>query len=273
MGTAASAANLGITSAVAAIAEAIRPRTVLERAGAIRQEISGVVDAVAPEWANGSGAWIGEGQDAPDAGLSVTSGAALPRTAAASITLSRRLVKQAEGIEADLAAEVRRIVAGVVEGGFFNGSGIGLEPTGILQTPGAVAVPFAGATPTYAELVSMASAYYDADADPDRATWFMSPSTFIALLNVTQAAGTGQYAGAIVSGNRFVLGIRCYVTNHVPSGKAILVDPSSILLSYWRAPIITTNPYSLDTSGAVRLTVIDDCDLLVRHRSQLIIGG
>jgi hypothetical protein len=59
----------------------------------------------------------------------------------------------------------------------------------------------------------------------------------------------------------------------MPTGKVILTDPKNITLIYWRAATLLTNPYSLDTTGAVRLTCMNDVDLLVRHRSQLVIGG
>ena len=273
VGNTPAAGDLAISSAVAAIAEAIRPRTVLERAGAIRQEVGGVVDATAPEWSGGSGAWVAEGIDVPSAAVTVTSGTATPHTAGAYIEVSRRLLKQVLSIEADLAAELRRLVAATVEAGLINGSGSQAQPPGILNTPGATAVPFAGATPTYAELVAMAEAFYDNDGDPDAAAWFVNPADFTSLLAVTQASGTGQYAGQIVAGNRYILGTRAYLTNHIPAGKAILTDPRSLLITYWRAPLLITNPYALDTSGGQRLTVLNDVDITVRHRPQLIIGG
>jgi HK97 family phage major capsid protein len=273
VGSTPAAGDLAISSAVAAIAEAIRPRLVLERAGAIRQEVGGVVDATAPEWSGGSGAWVAEGVEVPGAAVTVSAGTATPKTAGAYIEVSRRLLKQAEAIEADLGAELRRLVAGTVEAGLIAGSGSEAEPLGLIETPGATAVAFTSATPTYAELVEMTAAYYDSDGDPDSAAWFVNPADFTDMLSVSEASGTGQYAGQIVAGNRYIIGIRAYLTNHVPAGKAILTDPRNLLITYWRAPLLITNPYALDTSGGQRLTVLNDVDITVRHRPQLIIGG
>jgi HK97 family phage major capsid protein len=272
-GSSSAAGNLAITSAVAGVAAAIRPRLVLEQAGAIRQEVSGQVDAVALEWSGGSGAWVNESVDVPTPALSLTGGASLPKTAGCFIEISRRLLLQAEAVEQVVAAELARLVAGTVEGGLINGSGVGAEPLGLLLTPGATAVSFAAATPTYAELVEMVEAYFDNDGDPDAAAWLMSPVDFTDLLTVTQAAGTGQYAAQLVGGSRYVLGIRAYLSNHVPAGQVILCDPRNLLITYWRAPLLIVNPYALDTSGGVRLTVLNDVNITVRHRPQLVIGG
>jgi len=271
--SAAAAGDLAISAAVSIIAEAIRPRLILERAGALRQEVAGVISAVAPEWSGGSGAWVNENANVSEPAVTVLAGSATPHTAGAYIELSRKLRQQAEAIEADITAELRRLVSATIEAGLINGTGTAGQPLGILQTPGVTAVSFAGSTPNYAELVSVAEAYYDNDGDPDGAAWFVNPADFTDLLTVTQAAGTGAYAAQIVAGNRYILGHRAYVSGHVPAGKVILCDPRSLLITYWQAPIVQTNPFALDMSGALRLTVLNDVDITVRHRSQLIIGG
>jgi HK97 family phage major capsid protein len=268
---AASGGDLAIASAVGAIATAIRPRTVLERAGAVRVEVAGVADAVVPEWVNGSGWWVGEGEPVGAAGLTVASATATPKTAGAQVNLSRQLVLQAPQIEADVANEVRRLVGNTIEAGLLTGSGSESQPLGLLHTPGAQSVPFAGALPTYAELLEMVSAYFDADADPDRAAWLVNPSDFAQLLEVTAETGSGQYAATIDSSGRRLLGITAHLSNHVPAGRPMLLDPSTVLITYWRAPMLIRGPLSV--TGSVELNILNDVDLMVRHRSQLVVGG
>ena len=77
----------------------------LELAGAQRQEVSGVNDFVQPEWTGGAGAWVGEGADVPEGStLGVGTGSGRPHTAGCYVEVSRRMMKQAASIEAQIAA-------------------------------------------------------------------------------------------------------------------------------------------------------------------------
>lgn len=263
-----------IGSAVGAIAAAVRPRNVLELAGAQRLEVAGVGDYVQPEWKSGAGAWVGEGGAAPDAStLAVGTGTGRPRTAGAYIEVSRRMLKQAEMIEAQVAAEMARLVRGVVEAGAFNGTGNQHEPLGLLRTPGTAAVTFAGAVPTFAEVADCLDAYLASDADPLAAAWFLNPADFAKLTEVEKVSASGKYAASIEAGVPYILGARAWPTAHVPAGKVIITDPRNVSLVYWRAATLITNPFELDRSGSVRLTCFNDVDVVLQHRAQLIIGS
>jgi HK97 family phage major capsid protein len=272
-GSAVDGGNTIIGSAVTAIAEATRPRSVLERAGAVRREVGGVADAVALEWAGGSGSWVAENGAVSEAQIAVTSGAATPKTAGAFITLSRRLITQTTDLEADIAAEIQRLVLSTLESAFIAGTGTEGQPLGLVNTTGATAVPFATALPSYGEIVSMVQAYDAADGDPEAAAFFVNPVTFAGLLRGEIASGTGQVVGTASDGARLTAGIRTFVSNHVPAGKLVLGDPRNVSITYWRSPAVITNPYAGDIDGSVRITVLNSADILVIRRPQLIIGG
>ncbi|MEB3362173.1 MAG: phage major capsid protein [Synechococcaceae cyanobacterium] len=263
-----------IGSAVGAIAAAVRPRTALEQAGARRVEVGAVADHVQPEWKAGAGAWVGEGGAVPAAStLGVGTGNGRPKTAGAQIEVSRKLLKQTELLEAEVSAEMTRIVRGVVEAGAFNGSGVEDEPLGLLQTPNATGVSLAGSVPTYAEVADCVDAYYASDADPLAAAWFVNPADFAKLTEVEKVSGSGKYAASIEAGVPYIKGIRAWPTSHIPAGKVILTNPQNVSLVYWRAAQLIRNPFALDTSGGLRLTVLNDVDVVVQHRAQLIIGS
>ena len=162
---------------------------------------------------------------------------------------------------------------GVVESGAFTGTGTVNQPLGLLATPGAVAVPLAGAVARYVELADMVDAYYSSNADPLAAAWFIHPTHLAKLLETEKTAQSGLFAATVENGVPYICGIRAWPTAYMPTEKVILTDPKNITLIYWRAATLLTNPYSLDTSGAVRLTCMNDCDLVVQHRGQLVIGG
>lgn len=272
-GNAAAAGDLAIGSALLSLAASLRPQLVLERAGAVRREVGGVIDAVTTEWSGaGTGYWVGEGVDVQEPALTVVSGAITPRTCGAVMHISRRLAKQSAEIEGEVTAELRRLVAGTVEAAAFAGSGVESEPLGLINTPGATTVATAGAVPTYAELVDIVDAYHAADGDPDAAVWFVNPQDFTALMEVTVASGTGIYA-ATIGQFRYILGVRAYLTRHVPAGTVILTDPRNITMTYWRAPEVIRDNYTLDFTGSIRIVVFNDVNLSVRHRPQLVIGS
>lgn len=275
-GSTANGGNTVIASAVASIASALRPRLTLEIAGAQRVEVAGVADYVAPQWNETGlvGTWIAENSDAGSAALSVQTVAVTPKTTGVTLEVSRRFVQNAIASEAVLTAEIRRQVGGIVESAFFTGSGTEQQPLGLLLTPGAVAVPFAGAVPTYAEVCDCLDGYYASSADPTAATAFLHPSTFVALMEVQQGSGTGTYAASVAAGNRYLLGgVPAQITSHMPAGRLLICDPRKIQTVYWMAPQIVVNRYALDTSGGVRFTILSEVNVAVQHVSQLVVGG
>lgn len=268
--------NLAISSSVNAIAAATRPATVLERIGAIRTELPGrLVDAVSPQWAGGSGYWVAEGADVGDAGLTVTSASAAPRTAGASITLSRRLTLQAEAIEQQVAAEIQRQIRVTIETAFLNGTGSNSQPLGLVNTPGTGTQAFSSAgEPTFAELVEMVETFAEANGDLDAARWILHPSTFGNLLSREASASTGVFVASGAGAGRSMVGIPAAVTSACPAGKVLLLDPRNVEIYYWRSPQVIVNRYiDNDYSGATRITVLNDCGMLVQRRNQLIVGG
>lgn len=130
-----------------------------------------------------------------------------------------------------------------------------------------------GSVPTYAEVADCVDAYYASDADPLAAAWFVNPADFVKLTEVEKVSGSGKYAASIEAGVPYIKGIRAWPTSHIPAGKVILTNPQNVSLVYWRAAQLIRNPFALDTSGGLRLTVLNDVDVVVQHRAQLIIGS
>lgn len=271
VGSANNGGALAMASAVTAVAAAVRPMLVLDRIGCQRLEVGSVVDAVVPEWSGGSGYWVGEGGAVGSADVTVSTGTALPHTAGCSQVYSRRLLKNAADLEPQLAAELQRLVRGTLEAGLIAGDGSQGQPLGLIHTTGATAVSFAGAVPTFAEVADVLQGYYDNDGDPDAAVVLVNPVTFVGMLETQKVAGSGQYLAAVEGQRRSVLGVTAQLSNHVPEGKVVMLDPANVTLVFWRAASVSIDPNS--TTGNRRMVVLNDVDLVVRHRSQLVIGG
>lgn len=276
-GVACNGGDLAPATAVLAVAAATRPATVLQAAGATVLEVEGLNSLLIPAWdESAAGYWISEGEAVPDAGLTITSGTATAHTAAAAMTLTRKAVLQINDIEGQVLAELGRIVAGTIESGLWSGLGNDGKPQGIEQTPDTQTESWAGATPTYSELVSMIDKYFDNGGDPSRMVFFSHPGTLAALMTQEVASGTGQFVSSFVHGPRSVsiFGVPVFATKHMTEGTVVLCDPSNINVVFWRAPQINIarTGGSRSITGEVQLVVMNDVDVVVNRRHQMVIG-
>jgi HK97 family phage major capsid protein len=273
-GGASTGGNYVAHGAVENVAAATRPLLVLQRAGARMHEVTGLESLTIPAWdSSAAGYWVAEKEAVTAADLTITSGSATPHTAGAQITVSHRLLNQAQDIEMQLTAELGRIVATTVETGLWQGLGNDNRPLGILHTPDAQTVNFAAARPTYAELVSMVDKYFDNGGDPSLMTFFCHPSTLSGLMTTEVAAGTGNFTAACIHGPRQIslFGVPVFPTACITEGDVVLCNPADIHVVYWRSPQIIVNPY-VSTSLDRRLTILNDVDVVVNRRHQLVIG-
>lgn len=277
-GIAANGGDLAPASAVMAVAAATRPATVLQAAGATVLEVANVNSLLIPAWSeNASGYWIREGEAVTDAGLSITSGTATPHTAAATMTLSRRAALQMDDIEGQVLAELGRIVAGTLEAGFWCGMGNSDgQPLGIENTPDTQTQSWAGARPAYSELVSMADKYFDNGGDPNRMVFFAHPGTLAAMMTSEVASGTGQFVAGFIHGPRSVsvFGVPVFSTKHMTENTVVLCDPSNINLVFWRSPqvSIAKTGGTRSITGETQIVVMNDADVVVNRRHQMVIG-
>lgn len=278
-GPTANGGNLAAMTSVMAVAEATRPLTVLQRAGATVMEVANVESVLIPAWdEDANGYWVKEGQAVTAAGLAITSGTATPKTAGATMTLSRRAVLQMDAIEAQVTAELRRIVAGTLEAGFWSGNGFAGDaaPMGIINTPGTQTKAFAAAVPTYSELVAMADLYFDNGGDPSAMVFFCHPGTLSALMTQEVATGSGSFVAGFIHGVRQVslFGVPVYPTKHITEGVVVLCNPGDVYLLFWRAPQlnIARTGGNRSITGEVQITVLNDADVVVSRRHQMVIG-
>jgi HK97 family phage major capsid protein len=264
-----------VSNGLEAVAAAARPPLLLERLGAQRLEVNATGPVSLPSWVAGAGGWIAEGSTAPQLNTTVRSVEASGRMAAARIAVSRRMLLNAAELESALLAEVSAAVADVVEGGFIAGNGSLNAPLGLLYTTGAGSQAFAGATPTYSELMSMVERAGDADAALERCVYLLHPSTLSNLLKAQIDADGGEVVVSYAEGVHRIGGFPVYATRHLPEGKALFLDPSVVRTVYWSAPQVIADRTSggKSLSGAMELVIFNLCDLAVLHPGSVVVGG
>jgi len=185
------------------------------------------------------------------------------------------MLLNAAELESALLAEVSAAVADVVEGGFIASNGSLNEPLGLLYTTGAGSQAFAGAIPTYGELMSMVELAGDADADLGRCVFLLHPSTLANLLKAQIDADGGEVVVNYADGVHRIGGFPVYATRHCTEGKALFLDPSVVRTVYWSAPQVIADRTSAgkSLSGAMELVIFNLTDLAVLHPGSVVVGS
>ena len=271
-----SGANLAgaVHDPLSEVAGAARPQLVLERAGVGVIQIDDAQEASLPRWRGDAGAWVQEGDTLADAGLTLSSVNVRAHHAGAQISYSRRLKVGTRGDqEAAVIAEMRRSVAQVLEHGLLQGTGRDGQPLGLLeQATGAVS--FAGATPTFLELVAMVETLGDADADLGRASWLMHPSMAATLARTERASGTGLMVLEALH-QWAMVGLPVFVTTAMPEGRIVLMEPRAADVVFFGAPQLLADPFSgsNSTTGATTVIVSNYADIAVSEPALVVVGS
>lgn len=143
------------------------------------------------------------------------------------------------------------------------GTGAGGQPTGIENTAGVNATAFAGATPTYAELIDMEAAIYADNAvlDSNSVYWITTPAINAATKTLaTQGAGS-----PVANIDGIIDGKRVLISSQVTAGNVILGDFSEFIVATWGGLEINSDAFSLSTSGSLRLVALSSVDFAVKH--------
>jgi hypothetical protein len=89
-------------------------------------------------------------------------------------------------------------------------------------------------------------------------------------------AGSGERIWDSRAGDTPLNGYRAVISNQVPSdlvegssgatlSAAIFGNFADLIIGMWGGLDIQVNPYSLDTTGAIRVTAFQDIDIALRH--------
>jgi HK97 family phage major capsid protein len=270
---AASGGNL-VATELERVAAAVRPMLVLDQLGAQRLEVAGSEIAL-PKFDGGVGSWLGEGDQASSLSTTVPGVEASAKCAAARIALSRRM-KNANrtDIEGSVLAEIERAVRSTIEAGFIAGDGTENQPLGLINAATG-SKTFAGAVPTWAELIDMLEILGDADADLSRAAWLVHPSTAASLLKLQIDADGGELAVNWADGQHRIAGLPMAMTTACPEGKVVLGDFSTVTQVFFGAPQIIDDRFSAgkSISGASEIIVLNYCDCVLREPAHIVIGS
>lgn len=227
----------------------------------------------------GQAYWVTEGNAPTESAQSIGQVAFVPNTCGAFTDITRKLTKQvnrdSEMLVRDDLNKVQRIEFDRVG---LNGSGTGAEPEGALvnASVGTVAIGTNGGAFSWAKVVEMETAVATDNADVDGMHYVMTPQAYGACKTIERAANTGKF---LMNDNGQMNGYQAHRTNQLPSNltkgsgtalsAALFGDFSSIMYAFWGGVDVTVDPFTFSSSGTVRIVLLTDLDVQLRHAEAL----
>jgi hypothetical protein len=99
---------------------------------------------------------------------------------------------------------------------------------------------------------------------------YILPSAINGALKTTEkASGTAQF----VTDGRSMNGYRTVVSNQGTAGNVYLGDFSDLLIGMFGGLDLTVDPYSLSTTGSVRVIALQSVDTAVRHAQSFCVSN
>ena len=205
-----------------------------------------------------------------------------PHTCGAYVDITRKLAiqtsKRAQAFIGDL---ILSAVARGLEIAAIGGTGTDGQPLGLVNTTGVTTVE--GITPgsvTRDNILDFEAAIEDANADTDRLAWLMPSKVKAALKKIAElSTQTADETTVVNVGTKHLYEdgkvdeYPAFMSNVAPAKKLLLGDWSEMILCRWGQGIeLMADPYSLGTSGGIRLITFADADVIVRQPEAFAVG-
>jgi HK97 family phage major capsid protein len=263
--------------------ELLRNRMITREAGAtILGDLVGDVDI--PKQTGGATVyWVGEGAAPTEGAITFGQVGLTPKTAAAYVDITRKLMKQSSlDVEAFVRSDLASGMALAIDYAGLHGSGVGSEPLGVANTAGIGSVVGGdnGAAPDWADVIELETDVAVGNADVGRLAYITNAKVRGKLKQTETASGVGIFVwntdAAARPGVGMVNGYPALVTNQVRSDldkgtstgvcSAIFFGNwADLVFGLWGVLDILVDPYTLSTSGGVRVVAMQDVDVAVRH--------
>ena len=209
-------------------------------------------------------AWIAtEGGNSGESEFTVGSVTMSPKVIGGHTEMTRLMLQQSSlDVENLVRNDLSEAIALAIDLGALAGSGSSGQPTGISATSGINTTTFAGAVPTFAELVAMESAVSADNALQGNLRYIAKPSDWGNLKTVDKASGFGQM---VVGNDGQINGYDVIRSNQVTAGDYYFGNFADLLIGLYGSLDITVDPFTHSKSGTIRIVALQTCDVAVRH--------
>jgi HK97 family phage major capsid protein len=230
------------------------------------QILSGLVGNVAiPKQTGGATAyWI-----ATNAAITAASNPTIaqvsltPKTIGAYTDIGRDLLKQSSlSVESMVMNDLAERLALSIDLAALKGSAQSNQPRGIYNAVGVGTVSISGVNPTFANMVEFETDVDTANALAGNLAYVMNSAMRGKLKTTPIESG---YPTMIMGADGMVNGYKTAVTNQLAAGEIIFGNFADVLIGLWGGLDLTADPYTLGTSGALRVTALQTVDVAVRR--------
>lgn len=270
-----SGANLVATDFLAgSFIDLLRPRTTIMRLANSMGGLVGNVDI--PKQTGGATAyWVGEGASPTETTPTVGQIAMTPKTVGAYSDITRRLLKQSTpDAEMIVRNDLVTSIALAIDTAGYYGTGTNHQPLGIANYTGVNGVSFAAANPTHAEIVQMETEIAVDNADINQMSYVCN-AKMRGYAKTTPKFATGSSvaaAGTIWEPGNTMNGYGTEVTNQINNGDVIFGNFADLIVGLWGGLDLTVDPYTMSTSGGLRIVAFQDVDFVLRRTESFCVG-
>jgi len=256
------------------------PETPLMRLGA--RSLTGLVGNLdLPRWAaRSTGYAVAEQAAITESTPTLSKLSLTPKRQGAYLEISLQLIRQSSPDAENLSrGDLRLVLMHLQEQYAIQGTGSSNQPTGIISTSGigSVAGGTNGLIPTWGNIVGLETEVAIDNALRGRLGYLTTPGVAGVLKQVKRdVAGNGFVWEGLNSGGGMVNGYRAETSTLVPSTLTkgtssgichaiIFGNFQELIMAYWGGVEVVVDPYSLATTGSVRITANAFFDVGVRH--------
>jgi len=214
--------------------------------------------------------WIGEGSNVTESDMTIEQVNMTPRTIGAMTDISRKLLIQSSlDVESLVRSSLASSVALEIDRAALYGLGSSSEPLGLHNVTGIATENVGNNDPSFGDVVNMESDISVANALTGSLAYVTRANIAGAMKVKTKDSGSGRF----VNEDGVVNGYPLYVSNQVESGDIWYGNWSELILGYWSGLDLQVDPYTGGASGNVRVRVLQDCDVAVKHPASFCLGA
>lgn len=227
--------------------------------------------------AGATAAWVAEGAAPTGSNMTIGQVALKPNTISAFTDVTRKFLHQTSlSAEQLVRDDLTASIAVALDTALFNGSGQNNQPLGILQNidVSTVAIGATGGALDFATVVALETAVATQNADVAMMNYVTNSKTRGKAKTTLESSTAGaQY---IWHSDSTVNGYSAYASNLIPSNltKSTGSNLSAMIFGNWNDAIIAlwgagldvlVDPYTLSSSGGVRIVALEDATIALRH--------
>ena len=250
--------------------ELLRNNSVLQQTGStVLTGLSGNL-SIPRQGAAGTAYWVSESSAVTESQQTIEQVNMTPRTVGAMTDISRKLLIQSSvDVENMVRNDLAKIIALEIDRCALYGLGNTSEPLGVHNTTGISTENVGNNDPSWADVVNMESDIAVSNA----LTGSLSYVTRANINGAMKVKAKDSGSGLFVNDNGTVNGYPCYVSNQVEAGDIWFANWSDLIIGYWSGLDLQVDPYTGGASGTVRVRVLQDTDVAVRHPESFCLGA